>query len=93
MSRPEEDLRSAVEDVLDSAWPHERQRASRRWHLSTLGRVIIGLVGFYGLALMTYLLFGLALPWTFYVFIGGMTAAAALHDARNPHHLRQEEPR
>jgi hypothetical protein len=32
----------------------------------------------------------LATPWTFYAFIGGLTTVAALHEARDPDHLRRD---
>jgi hypothetical protein len=32
----------------------------------------------------------LATQWTFYAFIGGLTTVAALHEARDPDHLRRD---
>jgi len=92
MSVSEDDLRRAVDDVLEPAWPQEHQRARRRWIASTLGRIAIGILGFYGMAFMLFILFGFAFPWTFYVFVGGMTTAAGLSEARDPDHLRKDAP-
>lgn len=87
MSVSEEHLRRSVDDALDPVWPTERRRAARRWYYSRLRRAALGLLGFYGLALA---IFGLAMPWTFYAFIGGLTTLAALHEARDPDHLRRD---
>ncbi|MGP0030370.1 MAG: hypothetical protein ACLPVF_07675 [Acidimicrobiales bacterium] len=90
MSVSEEHLRRAVDDVLEPVWPDERRRAARGWFYGTLARAALGILGFWGLAVVMYLVFGLALPWTFYAFIGGMTTMAALHEARDPEHLRRD---
>ena len=88
MSVSEEHLRQSVDDVLEPAWPGERRRAARSWFCSTLARAALGTLAFWGLALALHLLFGLALPWTFYAFVGGATTMAALREARDPDHLR-----
>jgi hypothetical protein len=89
VSVSEEHLRRAVDEALEPVWPNERRRASRRLVLSTLGRAALGVLGFWGLAVGVYLLVGAVFPWTFYAFIGGLTVVAALHDARDPDHLRR----
>lgn len=89
MSVSEEHIRRSVDEVLEPAWPNEHRRAARRWYYSTLARAAVGTLGFWGLALLIYLLVGVAFPWTFYAFIGGLTAVAALSDARDPDHLRR----
>ncbi len=86
----EEQLRRAVDEALEPVWPNERRRASRRLVLSTLGRAALGILGFYGLALAVYLFIGVVFPLTFYAFIGGLTVVAALHEARDPEHLRHD---
>lgn len=87
MSGSEEHLRQAVDDVLEAAWPDERRRASRQLVASTVWRAVCGVLAFWamGVALAA---FGLTLPWTFYAFIGGLTLVVALHEARDPEHLR-----
>ncbi len=89
MPTSEEDLRQAVDDALEPAWPEERRRAARRYFCSTLARVGVGLLGFFGLSLVAAFVTGAAFPWTFYVFIGALTTGAALHEARDPEHLRR----
>ncbi|MGO8870071.1 MAG: hypothetical protein ACLQPH_01485 [Acidimicrobiales bacterium] len=90
MSISEEHLRPIVDDVLEPAWPVERRRASRRWMWATLIRVAAGVLGFWGLALAVSLMVGVAFPWSFYAFIGGLTAVLGLHQARDPEHLRRD---
>lgn len=89
MSVSDEDLRGAVDEVLEAAWPKERRRARRRSNLATLGRIAGGLLGFWGLSLMVHFVVGLSFPWVSYVCIGGMTIGAGIHEARNPDHLRE----
>jgi hypothetical protein len=90
MSVSEEHLRQCVDDVLEPVWPNEHRRATRRWSYSTLARAGLGILAFWGLALAVDLFFGLAFPWTFYAFIGGLTTIAALCEARDPDHLRRD---
>jgi Mn2+/Fe2+ NRAMP family transporter len=92
MSVSEEHLRQSVDEALEPVWPAERRRAARWWLCSTLARAALGVLAFWGLALALDLLFGLALPWTFYACIGGLTILAALREARDPEHLRRDEP-
>lgn len=88
----DEDLRGAVDDVLEEAWPDELRRARRRWNLGTLGRIAGGLFVFFGLSLIVQLITGFSFPWTFYAFIGGMTISAGVREGRDPDHLRHERP-
>jgi hypothetical protein len=91
MSGSEEQLRQAVDDVLEAAWPEERRRASRQLVASTLWRAVGGVLVFWAMgAALTG--FGFSLPWTFYAFIGGLTLVVALHEARDPDHLRHHGP-
>jgi hypothetical protein len=85
----EEHIRRSVDEALEPAWPSEHRRAARRWLYSTLARAALGTLGFWSLALLIQLLVGLAFPWMFYAFIGGLTTMAALCDARDPDHLRR----
>jgi hypothetical protein len=89
VSVSEEQIRRSVDEVMESAWPSEHRRASRRWLYSTLARAALGTLGFWSLALLMYLLVGLVFPWTFYAFVFGLTTIAALSDARDPDHLRR----
>ena len=73
MSLSDEDLREAVDEVLEAAWPHERRRARTRWNRGTLGRIAGGLVVLVALPLTLQLTAGFSLPWVFYAFIGGIT--------------------
>jgi hypothetical protein len=90
MSVSEEQIRRSVDEVLELAWPNEHRRTARRWYCATLARAAAGTLGFWGLALLIYLLVGIAFPWTFYAFIGVLTAVAALSGARDPDHLRRD---
>ncbi len=89
MSGPDEDLQVAVDDVLDAAWPKERRRGRSRWNLATLGRIAGGLVGFYGMTLVLYLVADVSFPWAFYAFIGAMTISGGVREGRYPDHLRE----
>jgi hypothetical protein len=84
----DEDLRRAVDDVLVPAWPREQLRARRRHWRSTVGRIVGGVLGFWGLASATSLPRGQFPPWTFLAFIAALTTAAGFHAARDPEHLR-----
>lgn len=90
MSYSEEQVSQAVDEVLEPAWPNERRRAARRWFWCTLGRAALGTLGFWGLGVAMFIFFGAALPWTFYAFMAGLTVIAALHEARDPDHLRRD---
>lgn len=90
MAVSEEQLRRSVDDVLEPVWPREHRHAARRWLYSTLARAALGVLAFWSLALAVDLIFGLAFPWTFYACIGGLTIVAALCEARDPDHLRQD---
>jgi len=83
----EDDLGGAVEQVLGSAWPRERRRASRRLLRSTLLRAAGGVLGFWGLAVALRIV-GMPIPWVFYPGIAALTVGAALLEARDPDHLR-----
>ncbi len=70
----EDDLGGTVEQVLGSAWPRERRRASRRLVRSTLLRAAGGVLGFWGLAVALRIV-GKPIPWVFYPGIAALTAA------------------
>jgi hypothetical protein len=84
----DEDLRRAVDDVLEPAWPREHLRARRLYRRSTVGRIVGGVLGFWGLAFATWLPQGGPPSWGFLLAIAGLTTAAGLHAARDPEHLR-----
>jgi hypothetical protein len=70
------DLQTA-DEVLESAWPRERRRARRRLVLAALGRAAIFMAALGALSLVVDLLFGMVVPWTFFVFMGALTLVAA----------------
>jgi hypothetical protein len=92
MSVSDDNLRGAVDEVLEAAWPDELRRARRRWNLGTLGRIAGGLFGFCGILLIAQLILGFRFPWAFCALIGGLTVSAAVGEARDPDHLRHDRP-
>jgi hypothetical protein len=46
-----------------------------------------GLVEFYGMTLVLYLVAGVSFPWAFYAFIGAMTISGGVREGRYPDHL------
>jgi hypothetical protein len=89
MSLSEDQIRRAVDEVLEPAWPAEARRAARAWNLATLGRVVAGLVGVGLILTVVRLVEGRSFPWTFFAFIAVLTVAVAFHAARDPQHLRR----
>jgi hypothetical protein len=89
MAISEEHLRRAVDDVLEPAWLRERRRAARRLFSSTLGRVVGGLLALWVLALVVYLLTGVMVPWTFFVFMTVLMTVTALSDRDSRAHFRR----
>jgi hypothetical protein len=92
MSVPDEDIRDAVDQVLEAAWPEEHRRARRRWNLGTLARVAAALAVFCGLPLMAQLIVGFSFSWAFYGILGGVIIKAGVCESRDPNHLRHHRP-
>jgi hypothetical protein len=82
-------LRQAVDEVLDAAWPKERLRALVRLAASTTGRVAVFLLALVGLGVGLRVLFGVVVPWTFYIFVGVLAIVCARPGAAETRHLRR----
>jgi hypothetical protein len=89
MSVSEDDMRRAVDDVLEPAWPSEHRLARRRWRRATVARAVVGTLLLWALASGISLLIGRTLPPTFYAFVGGLAFVGALHEGHDPDHLRR----
>lgn len=81
------DLRRAVDEVLDPAWPVERRRAIRRMVASTVGRWAGGMAAITVLDLLLYVVVGVTLPPAFFVVVGLLAAVGALPDVDDRAHL------
>jgi hypothetical protein len=90
MATSDEHLAHAVDEALDPVWPFERRLALRRWRLATAARVAIAMAALWGLGLGMRIVVGMALPWTFFAFIGAMMTLAAFHQEEGREHLREE---
>ncbi len=92
MAVSEEQLRQQVDEALDPVWPRERRRAWRRAALKETGHWALGMAAVAALALGVYLVFGVMVPWIFFVVIGILAGFAVLPDpADQPHLKRQPE--
>ena len=80
-----------VDEVLEAAWPREQRRARRRMTLAMFGRtaLFIGALGL--LSLAVWLLFGLVVPWTFFVFMTVLALVGARPDSQERGVLRRDE--
>ena len=94
MSVSEQELRQQVNQALDPVWPTERRRAWRRAALKETGHWALGMAAVAALALGVYLVFGIMVPWVFFVVIGGLAAIAVLPGPDDQPHLkrRPEDP-
>jgi predicted PurR-regulated permease PerM len=90
----EQQLRQQVDDALDPVWPRERRRAWRRAALKETGHWLLGMAAIAALAVGVYLVFGIMVPWIFFVVIGILAAIAVLPDPDDQPHLkrRPEDP-
>jgi fatty acid desaturase len=77
MALSEEHLRSAVDEVLEPAWPRERRRAARRLRLRTISRIAGGCVALWGLGFVVHLWVGGSFPWLFFGVIALLATVAA----------------
>jgi hypothetical protein len=72
--------------------PHgygECRRAARRLFSSTLGRVALTLLALWVLALLAYLITGVMVPWTFFVFMTVLMTVTGLSDRDGRAHHRR----
>ena len=78
-----------MDEVLEPAWQKERLRALTRLFVSNFGRATVFVFGLLGFGAVTYVLFGMVFPWTFYAFIGGLVLVCAKPRQLEMHHLRR----
>jgi hypothetical protein len=90
MAVSEELLRSAVDDVLEPAWPREQRREVRRLRSHTLARILGSFLVLWGLGLGAHLLVGGAFPWMFFGLIALMASVAAFITPEDRPHLRRD---
>jgi fatty acid desaturase len=77
MALSEEHLRSAVDEVLEPAWPRERRRAARRLGLRTTIRIVWGCLALWVLGFVVHLWVGVSFPWVFFGVIALLASVAA----------------
>jgi hypothetical protein len=82
--RTQDHVRRIVDEALDPAWKHERQRALRRWVVSTVARVATGLLVLWVVGSVLHL------PWTFLGFMGFLMTALAFSQTEGRDHLRRD---
>lgn len=90
MTISEQQLRRQVDQALDPVWPRERRRAWRRAALKETGHWALGMAAIAGIAVGVYLVFGIMVPWMFFVVIGILAAIAVLPDPNEQSHLKRE---
>lgn len=83
-------LRRSADEILGAAWPKERRRAALRLEVSVLWRIALFVVMLLILGVAVHVMFGLTLPWTFYVFTTGLAFVCARPGADERTHLRGE---
>jgi hypothetical protein len=88
MALSERQLRHAVDEVLEPAWPRERRRAARRLHLRSLSRIAGGCLALWGLGFVAHLWVGVSFPWVFFGVIA-LLAAVAASGQEDHSHLRR----
>jgi hypothetical protein len=88
---PEQHLQHAVDDILEAVWPRERHRAMVRLATSILGRTAVFVSALLVLSFAVYLVFGLVMPWTFFVFMTALTLVCAAGDEQRAHLGRDTE--
>ncbi len=92
---PEQHLQHAVDDILEAVWPRERHRAMVRLGTSILGRTAVFVSALLVLSFAVYLVFGLVMPWTFFVFMTALTlvCAAGEEQRRSSRARHRKKPR
>jgi hypothetical protein len=90
MAISEELLRSAVDEVLEPAWPRERKRAARRLRRHTLARIVGSTLVLWALGVGAHLLVGGSFPWMFFGLIALMASVAAFATPEDRPHLRRD---
>jgi len=90
MAISEEQLRRAVDEVLEPVWPQERRRAVRRLAYSTLRRVAGGALVLWSLGFVVHLIVGAPFPWAYFGFIALLATIVALPDPGDRRHLRRD---
>jgi fatty acid desaturase len=81
-----------ADEVLEAAWPKERRRARRQMALAHFGRTAVFLAMLGGLSFAVYLLFGMVIPWTFFVFMGALALVGARPEADERALLHRTRP-
>ncbi len=91
MATSEEQLARAVDEVLEPVWAHERRRGIRRLAYTTLGRITVGLLTMWVVAMGAHLVVRESFPWVFFgviTFLG--TTIAALMNLDGSAHLQRD---
>jgi len=87
----EEQLARAVDEVLDPVWPRERRRGIRRLTYTTLGRIAVGLLTMWAVAIVAHLVAPESFPWVYFAVITILgTAIAALVNLGSTAHLQRD---
>lgn len=85
----DEQLRRAVDEVLEPVWGTEHRRAAARLAFRSAGRWAGGMGAVALLDALLFLAAGVALPVSFFVVIGLVAAVAAAPDDDQRSHLRR----
>lgn len=90
MSSPDDDLRRAVDEALELAWPRVRRRVVGRSAAVEMCRVGGFVLAIGAIVVVVRVGIGAVIPWSFLAFIGFLAAFIALHEVRGGSHLRRE---
>lgn len=90
---PELHVQHAVDDVLDAAWPKERRRALVRLATPILGRTAVFLLALLVFGFAVHVVFGLVVPYIFFVFMTGLALVCARPGEEERAHLLRESKR
>jgi hypothetical protein len=89
MALSETQLRNAVDEVLDRAWPRERRLAARRLGFRMVRRIAGGCLALWGLGFVAHLWVGVTVPWVFFGVIT-LLATVAASGQEDHSHLRRD---
>ena len=87
----EEHLAREVDEVLDPVWSRERRRGIRRLAYTTLGRIAVGLLTMWVVAIVAHLVVPESFPWGYFAVITVLgTTIAALVNLDSTAHLKRD---
>jgi len=87
MPLSDDQLRRAVDEVLDPIWHQEHRRARQHRVTSTVGRMAGGMLVLWALALVVQLVVGVTVPWVAFGFVTLLATVLAMWDAPDHPHL------